>query len=97
MRYGQPVLNLILSRFPVTLQLAVMSVVIALLLGIPIGILSAVKHNSVIDLIGRVLALLGLAIPSFLLGTVLIFRAVGLFSDSAQFRRLRFAGGRPAA
>ena len=36
-----------------------MSVLIALLLGIPIGVLSAVKHNSVIDLIGRVLALLG--------------------------------------
>ena len=73
MRYGQPVLDLILDRFPVTLELTMLSVLIALLLGIPIGILSAVKHNSVIDLIGRVLALLGLAVPSFLLGTILIF------------------------
>ncbi len=73
MRYGQPVLDLILDRFPVTLELTALSVLIALLLGIPIGILSAVKHNSVIDLIGRVLALLGLAVPSFLLGTLLIF------------------------
>ncbi len=73
MRYGQPVLQLILDRFPVTLQLTLMSVLIALVLGIPIGILSAVKHNSVIDLLGRVFALLGLAVPSFLLGTLLIY------------------------
>lgn len=73
MRYGQPVLQLILDRFPITLQLTIMAVLIALLLGIPIGVLSAVRHNSVIDLLGRVLALLGLAVPNFLLGTLLIF------------------------
>lgn len=73
MRYGQPVLQLILDRFPVTLQLTSMAVLIALLIGIPIGVLSAVRHNSIIDLVGRVLALLGLAMPNFLLGTLLIY------------------------
>jgi peptide/nickel transport system permease protein len=72
-RHGQPVLQVILARFPVTLQLAVMAVTIALVIGIPIGILSAIRHNSVIDLLGRVLALIGLAMPSFLLGTLLIY------------------------
>lgn len=72
-RHGQPVLNVILSRFPVTLQLAGMAVVIALLMGIPIGVLSAVRHNSLIDLFGRLIALLGLAIPNFLLGTLIIY------------------------
>jgi peptide/nickel transport system permease protein len=72
-RHGQPVLQVILARFPVTLQLAIMAVGIALVIGIPIGILSAVRHNSVIDFLGRVLALLGLAMPSFLLGTLIIY------------------------
>jgi peptide/nickel transport system permease protein len=62
-----------MTRFPVTLQLALMAVTIALLIGIPIGALSAVKHNSVIDLLGRLLALLGLAMPNFLLGTLIIY------------------------
>jgi len=72
-RYGQPVLAVILGRFPVTLQLALMSMTIALTIGIPIGVLSAVKHNSLVDLFGRLLALLGLAMPGFLLGTLIIY------------------------
>ncbi len=72
-RHGAPVLDVILSRFPVTLQLALMSLLIALLIGVPIGILSAVRHNSFIDLIGRLLALVGLATPAFLLGTLIIY------------------------
>lgn len=72
-RHGQPVLSLILTRYPVTLQLALMALTIALVIGLPVGILSAVKHNSFIDLIGRMLALLGLATPGFLLGTLIIF------------------------
>ncbi len=72
-RFGEPVLQVIANRFPVTLQLALMAVTIALCLGIPIGILSAVKHNSIIDLVGRLIALIGLAVPNFLLGTLIIF------------------------
>jgi peptide/nickel transport system permease protein len=72
-RYGQPVLQIILAQFPVTLQLAVMSMIIALAVGLPLGILSAVRHNSVIDLLGRLIALLGLAMPNFLLGTLIIY------------------------
>jgi peptide/nickel transport system permease protein len=72
-RHGQPVLDVILARFPVTLQLALMAVTIALVIGTPIGILSAVRHNSIIDLFGRLIALLGLAVPNFLLGTLIIY------------------------
>lgn len=72
-RHGKPVLELILDRFPLTLQLALMSVVIALLVGIPVGILSAVYHNSIIDLLGRLFSLIGLSIPNFLLGTLIIY------------------------
>jgi len=72
-RFGQPVLDLILQRFPLTLQLALMAVIIALIVGLPIGLMSAVYHNTLIDLVGRLLALLGLALPNFLFGTLLIY------------------------
>ncbi|MBN1562845.1 MAG: ABC transporter permease [Anaerolineae bacterium] len=72
-RHGKPVLDLILDRFPVTVELAIMSLVIALVIGISIGTLSAVMHNSLIDLGGRLFALIGLAAPNFLIGTLLIY------------------------
>ena len=72
-RHGKPVLQVILERFPLTLELAVLAVIIALLVGIPIGIVSAVYRNTVIDLIGRLFALLGLALPNFLIGTLIIY------------------------
>jgi peptide/nickel transport system permease protein len=72
-RFGQPVLDVIVSRFPVTLQLAIMALIIALVIGLPLGILSAVSRNSFIDLFARLFALLGLAMPNFLLGTLIIF------------------------
>jgi peptide/nickel transport system permease protein len=73
MRYGQPVLVLIAERFPTTLQLAIMSLFFALIIGVPLGILSAISHNSFIDLFARLFSLIGLAMPNFILGTLLIF------------------------
>lgn len=72
-RRGEPVLDLILDRFPVTLELAILSVLIALLIGVSIGVFSSLYHNTVIDLIGRLFALFGLAAPNFLVGTLLIY------------------------
>ncbi|MCI0714095.1 MAG: ABC transporter permease, partial [Chloroflexi bacterium] len=72
-RYGQPVLTLILDRFPVTAELALLSMTIALLVGIPLGTMSAVMHNSVIDMVGRIFAMIGLAAPNFLVGTLMIY------------------------
>ncbi len=72
-RHGRPVTELIWERFPVTLELAILSVFIALVIGLPIGIMSALRHNTVIDLLGRIFAMLGLAVPNFLLGTLIIY------------------------
>ncbi|MFN8418747.1 MAG: ABC transporter permease [Anaerolineae bacterium] len=72
-RNGKPVLELILERFPLTLELALLAIIIALVVGIPLGLLSAVRHNSILDLFGRLFALLGLAMPSFLVGTLIIY------------------------
>ncbi len=71
-RSGQAVLPEILSRFPLTLELALLAMVIALVLGIPIGVIAAVKRDSMLDLAGRIFALVGLALPNFWLGTLII-------------------------
>lgn len=72
-RAGTPVLSEILGRFPLTFELTILAMVIALLIGLPIGILSAVKRDSLIDLFGRVLALIGMSLPNFWMGTLIIF------------------------
>ncbi|MBN2472660.1 MAG: ABC transporter permease, partial [Anaerolineae bacterium] len=72
-RHGEPVTKLILERFPVTVELALLSVFIALIIGLPIGILSALRHNSFIDLLGRIISMLGLSVPNFVLGTLTIY------------------------
>jgi peptide/nickel transport system permease protein len=71
-RTGKPVVGLILERLPVTLELTSLSVVFALLLGMPAGVLSAVRRNGALDNITRVGTLLGLSVPVFWQGTMLI-------------------------
>lgn len=90
-RYGQPVLDVILHRFPVTLELAMLSVVIALSIGITFGILSATFHNSLIDLFGQLFALVGLAAPNFLIGTLMIYILsvyFGILPNSGDYAEL---------
>ena len=70
--YGKPVLSEIIFRFPRTLELAVVSLLISLLISIPLGILAAVKQNSAIDHLTLVGASLGIAMPVFWLGLLLI-------------------------
>jgi ABC-type dipeptide/oligopeptide/nickel transport system permease component len=70
--YRLPVSELYLQRLPNSLQLALVATVISLLVGIPAGIISAVRVNSLWDNLGKIIALLGLSIPGFWLGLVLI-------------------------
>ena len=69
---GQSVTEAILTRFPNTLKLAVASVVVATIIGIVAGVISAIKQNSWIDVSSTSFALLGVSIPNFWLGTMLI-------------------------
>ena len=71
-RTGKPVVGLILERLPVTLELTMLAVVFALALGMPAGVLSAVRRNGALDNITRVGTLLGLSVPVFWQGTMLI-------------------------
>src|SRR5215475_9280459 len=70
--YGMPVSTLYFERLPNSLELALAATLISFLIGIPAGIVSAVRVNSLWDNAGKVIALLGLSIPGFWLGLVLI-------------------------
>ena len=67
-----PVLDLILQKLPVTLELAVLAMLIALLIGIPAGVVSAVGRGTAWDYVADVFALWGLSPPNFWLGILLI-------------------------
>jgi peptide/nickel transport system permease protein len=72
LRLQKPVLALILEKLPVTIELACLAIVIALAIGIPAGIVSAVKRDTLWDYGANVFALWGLSTPNFWLGIMLI-------------------------
>lgn len=69
---NEDVLSAILRKFPITLQLTFTSLIIAVLIAIPAGIVSAIKQYSSFDYVFMLGALLGLSIPNFWLGLILI-------------------------
>src|SRR5262245_50434959 len=73
MRIKQKVLDLIIEKLPVTIQLASMAILIALSIGISAGIVSAVKKDTAWDYAANVFALWGISTPNFWLGIMLIF------------------------
>jgi peptide/nickel transport system permease protein len=95
-RTGKPVLVLILERLPVTIELTGLAVAFALALGIPAGIVSAMRRDQAVDNVTRVGTLLGLSVPVFWQGTMLILFFsiylrwmppvvwVGFFTDPAR-------------
>jgi peptide/nickel transport system permease protein len=71
--YGKPVLGVILERFPLTLELALLSMLIALCTGVPLGVLAATRNERPSDLVVRLFAMLGQSTPSFVIGLLIIF------------------------
>ena len=71
-RFNEPALKVLFERFPATLQLGLVAFVISVLVGLSVGIISAVKPDSFIDRIGRFVALVGMSLPSFWVGVMLI-------------------------
>lgn len=72
MRLKEPVAKLVAQKFPVTLQLALMAVVISLGIGITAGVVSAVYKNTIVDYAVNIVALWGISTPNFWLGIMLI-------------------------
>jgi peptide/nickel transport system permease protein len=71
-RIRMPVTDLILEKLPVTAQLATMSFIIAIVIGVPLGILSAVRRDTPTDWVANAVALFGISTPNFWLGIMMI-------------------------
>jgi ABC-type dipeptide/oligopeptide/nickel transport system permease component len=71
-RHQQPAMSLVMERMPATIQLTLTAMAIAVCVAVPVGILSAVRRNSVLDHAGMVLALLGQSMPVYWLGIMFI-------------------------
>ena len=85
-RYEEPALDLVLQRIPITLRLLIVTLAWSLILAIPIGIISAIKRNSIFDFAGMAFTFVGQSIPSFWLGIMMIM-VVGV-----HFRLLPISG-----
>lgn len=89
LQHKRPTVALLVERFPATLQLSLGALIFATLIGVPFGVLSAVKRGSIWDYIGRTIALFGQALPPFWLGVMLIF----LFSVTLRWLPTSGRGG----
>lgn len=69
---GEPILPQIIKRFAITLQLALFAVLIGWSIAVPIGIISAVRVHTPLDVLVRVVAMLGISVPGFAIGTLLL-------------------------
>ncbi len=87
----QPVARTLLVRYPATLELTVCGLFVALLIALPVGIISAVRQNTLLDNISRVLALGAISLPSFWLGLLLML----LFSLKLRWLPASGRGGPP--
>ena len=75
-RYDAPAWQIIRPLIPVTIELAILSMIVAVVLGVPTGVISAVRQDTTLDYVLRVLSLAGLSMPSFWLGMVIILTLV---------------------
>ncbi len=70
--YGQPALDIVFERMPATLELAVIAMVISILIGIPLGIISSIRPNSILSRIIMFFSLAGISVPVFWTGMILV-------------------------
>lgn len=76
----EPINELIKRRGPITFQIAVLAVVLSWLIGLPVGILSAVRRNTVLDLVSRVLVIFFVAVPPFWMALLVVLTGVLIFN-----------------
>ena len=72
-RENRPVMDVIVERLPATLQLGLAAFVFSLVIGVALGVLGAVKRGSILDQVGKLIALIGQSAPPFWLGIMLMF------------------------
>lgn len=81
-RYSMPVTRMLAERLPMTVELSIAALLISMFIGVPLGIISAVKHNSWVDVITMVWANTGVSMPVFWLGLMLAYVFSILLKDT---------------
>lgn len=72
-RFSKPVTELLIERLPITIELSIAALTLSLLIGIPLGVISAVRHNSWVDVLTMLWANTGVSMPVFWLGLMLAY------------------------
>lgn len=72
-RNNRPVVELILERYPATVELAIVALLIAMTIAIPLGVIAGTHKGTIIDNLASVVALLGISLPSFVIGPILMY------------------------
>src|ERR687892_2148311 len=73
LKFNEPVMKLVFERLPATIELAITSLIVAIIIAVPLGVYSAIKHDSLFDHAGMSVALIGVSLPNFWLGIMLIY------------------------
>jgi peptide/nickel transport system permease protein len=81
-KFGRPVNELLIERLPVTIELSLAALLVAISVGIPLGVISAVRHNTATDVVTMVGANIGVSMPVFWLGLMLAYLFGVLFKDT---------------
>lgn len=88
---GQTVISRIADALPITIELGVLAMLAALAIGVPLGVLSAVRQDSPLDYLVRMISLIGLSLPSFWLGLVIIIYGTLYLGYSQPREFVRFS------
>lgn len=79
-RYDEPVIGLIMERFPASLELAIFATLLAILIGVPLGVWAGARPNSWIDNVGSLGGFFGISMPNFWLGIMLVLLVAGVLN-----------------
>ena len=81
-RFSRPVMQILIERLPTTIELGTIALIIAILIGIPLGVISAVKRNSAVDVTTMIFANTGVSMPVYWLGLMLAYAFALLLKDT---------------
>lgn len=81
-RYSRPVTIILIERLPMTMELGFVALVLAVIIGIPLGVISAVKRNSIVDVVTMLIANTGVSMPVYWLGLMLAYVFALLLKDT---------------
>ena len=99
-QFKQPVADLIGARMPATLELALVASILSLAAGVPMGVYAALRRDSALAKLFQALSLVGISLPTFLIGILLIYLFSVLWAGCPRSAAARWCvsapGGRPA-